>query len=86
MRVKYFSVYDKKTQTFGQLFPAATIGAAERSFSESINNQPDSMAAKYPDDFALYLHCEFDDESGSIVERHDPPQLVVDAFILVKER
>lgn len=86
MNVKYFSVYDKKTLTFGQLFPAQTMGAAERSFSESINNQPDSMASKYPDDYALYLHFEFDDESGIISQRHEPPQLVVEALALIKDR
>lgn len=82
MHVIYFSVWDKKTSTYGQLFPAATVGAAERSFHESLKN-PEAIAAKYPDDFALYSVLVLDDESGTVVETYAPPRLVVEASSLV---
>lgn len=84
MNVSYFSVYDKKTTTYGQLFPASTAGSAERSFFESINNDANSLVGKYPDDFALYRVFEFDDESGQVIQNHYPPQLIVEAIDLKK--
>lgn len=82
MKVAYFSVYDKKARSYGQLFPSSTKGSAERSFQESIKN-PDSLHGKYPDDFALYCHFEFDDESGLVESRFEPPLLIVEASALV---
>ena len=82
MKSIYFAVYDSKTASFGQLFPAATRGSAERSFQESLKD-PSSIAGKYPDDFALYAVLEFDDESGTVVTKFEPPQLVVQASSLV---
>lgn len=82
MNVIYFAVYDKKSASYGQLFPSATRGSAERSFQESIKSS-ESMHGKYPDDFALYAVFEFDDESGAITNKFDPPQLVVEASSLV---
>lgn len=82
MNVKYFSVFDKKAISFGQVFPSHTLGTAERSFSESINS-PDSPHGKYPSDFALYLIFELDDDTGIIVQTYEPPQLVSEALSLV---
>jgi len=82
MKTIYFSVRDVKSENFGQLFPSATRGTAERSFQESLKS-PDSIAGKYPSDFALYAIFVFDDESGLVVERFEPPQLVVEATSLV---
>lgn len=81
MQISYFSIYDAKAQMFGPLYSAPTPGAAERSFHESLSN-PDAPYGKYPDDFALYRIMDFDDNSGSIVEKYEPPQLVVQASAL----
>ena len=82
MLVTYYSVWDKKAQQFGQLFPSITPGSAERSFRDSVNN-PDSMHNKYPSDFSLFSHFVFDDETGLVVDRHEPPRLVVEGSALV---
>lgn len=82
MNVQYYSVYDKKAQVYGQLFPAPTVGSAERLFAETVNNNSESLVSKYPDDFALYQHFTFDDSSGIIDERFEPPRLVVEAVAL----
>ncbi|WNK14536.1 MAG: nonstructural protein [Microvirus sp.] len=81
MLIKYFSIYDKQTMSYGQLFPAQTMGAAERSFKELVNN-PDSQQSKYPDDFALYLILDFDDESAIVITNFQPPMKVVEAIQL----
>lgn len=81
MKTSYFAIYDKKANTFGQLFPSHTHGTAERSFKESINN-PDSPHGRYPDDFALYHILDLDDDIGQVIETFEPPQLVVQAIQL----
>lgn len=82
MKNSYFAVYDKKANLFTAPFPSHTPGSAERSLKESINN-PESVHHKYPDDFALYLVFDFDDESGLVVETYEPPRLIVEASSLV---
>lgn len=82
MNVQYYSVYDKKAQVYGQLFPSPTVGSAERMFSETVNGNSESLVSKYPDDFALYQHFEFDDSVGIVIERYEPPRLVVEAAAL----
>lgn len=82
MKISYFSIYDKKAMLFSQLFPSPTLGSAERSFQESINN-PETSHHKYPSDYALY-HCfDFDDSVASMIVSHDPPFFVVEGSQLV---
>lgn len=84
MDISYFAIFDEKAESFGPLFPATTLGAAERSFRESISN-PDSPHGKYPEDFALYRILDLDDSQGIVVETYEPPQLVVRASSLVSK-
>lgn len=82
MKIRYFSIYDKKALQFGPLFPAPTPGAAERSLRDAMQN-PDAPYGKYPDDFALYEVLLFDDEQGIIDSTNEPALLVVQASSLV---
>lgn len=82
MDSRYFSIYDKKARIYGQLFPSHTPGTAERSVRELMAN-PETPMSKFPDDFALYEVCTFDDESGAILHQHEPPLLIVEASSLV---
>lgn len=82
MKTSYFAIYDKKANSFGQLFPSNTHGTAERSFKDALDN-PESPYGKYPDDFALYHIMDIDDESGYIIESFEPPRLVVQATQLL---
>lgn len=84
MDVKYFAVYDKKSNSYGQMFPSLSMGTAERSFHDSIKN-PDSQHGKYPDDFALYYVLDFDDELGTVIKTNEPPQLVIEASALISQ-
>lgn len=86
MNVQYYSIYDKKAQVFGQLFPAPTVGSAERLFTDTVNGSTDNLVSKYPSDFALYQHFEFDDSSGLIIDRFEPPRLIVEAMAVVSSR
>lgn len=81
MKIRHFSIYDKKAQTFGQVFPSHSFGTAERELKSAISNT-ETQIAKYPDDFALYYHFEFDGETGDISDLQVPPQLIVEASAL----
>lgn len=84
MIAKYFSIYDKKANLYGQLFPAPTIGSAERMLSEQVNRiAPDNIINRHPSDFALYYHFEIDDNTGNIVDVPSIPQLVCEASAFV---
>ncbi len=47
------SIYDEKSECFGQPFFVPAIGIATRHFTDAVHN-PESMMAKYPEDFTLY--------------------------------
>lgn len=82
MIIKLFAIYDKKALHYGNLFPAPTLGAGERAFSDAIANT-ESQYNAHPDDYALYHLADYDDSSGSI----DPrlvPELVAEGIALVK--
>lgn len=83
MKTIYFSVFDHKTQAYGQLFPSQTEGSAVRAFQDSINDG-NSMVNKHPDDFALFKVAEFNDETGLFDTKYEPPQLVCNATALIK--
>lgn len=88
--MRYFAVYDKKANVFGQLFPSATYGTAERSFKDSITSS-DSPHGKYPEDFALYFVADFDEASGGFdfplndsgQPVFEPPRLICEATTLI---
>ncbi|WNK14489.1 MAG: nonstructural protein [Microvirus sp.] len=84
MMIKYFAIYDEKAQLFGQLFPSHTMGSAQRSFQELINN-PDTPQAKFPADFTLYSIFDFDDTTGQIIESYVPPVHVCRATDLISQ-
>ncbi|WNK13667.1 MAG: nonstructural protein [Microvirus sp.] len=86
MRVSYYSVYDKKSLVFGQVFPAPTPGAAERMIEQTVNTPGDNLICKYPEDFALYYCFTFDDSVGELCSSEDEivPRLVVEAVALVR--
>lgn len=84
MKVHYVAVYDKKAQVFGQLFPANTLGSAERMFADTVNSgSNDNLVSKHPDDFALFHLFDFDDNNALLIDVNSPPRLVVEASQLV---
>lgn len=84
MIIGYYSIWDKKARTYGQLFPSQTKGSAERAFADNVNTA-ESMANKYPDDFCLYQIFEFDDDTASIINVYDPPLVICEALALKRE-
>lgn len=65
MLLKVYSIYDEKAKCFGQPFFMAHNGMALRAFSDLIQDK-NTMVAKHPSDFKLYVLGEFDDNSGGL--------------------
>ncbi|QXP08418.1 MAG: nonstructural protein [Arizlama microvirus] len=66
MKLKLFTVYDSKTESYLRPFSLTTKGEALRGFQETVND-PQSQICKYPADFTLFELGEWDDQSASII-------------------
>lgn len=69
-----FAVYDNKAQAFMEPFFARNAATAIRAFQDNIS-RPDSIFAKYPNDFVLYQIGEFNDQDGSLEDRSENTNL-----------
>jgi len=78
MQLKIFTIRDSKGEMYNTPFFRRTIGDAERTFHELVNDDKTSVS-KYPDDFDLYLIGDFDDQTG-ITKGLDTPQHIVKAI------
>lgn len=66
MKLYLFSVYDKVSKMYVDLFTSQTRESAQRSFNSAALNRG-TMLAKFPSDFALYCLGEFDNSTGEVV-------------------
>lgn len=87
MRYYVVAVRDRAADVFAQPMCVASKGAAIRSFSDEINRaDANNMLYKHPNDFDLYLLCEFDDANGQFVEMGDGPrQMAIGKDVAVRE-
>lgn len=65
MKLYLFSVYDKVSKMYVDLFTSQTKESAQRSFNSAALNRG-TMLAKFPSDFALYCLGEFDNATGEV--------------------
>lgn len=62
-----FTIYDQVSQKAGNIFTTATIGEAERQFTDALENaQEGSLFRTHPTDFSLHLLGEFNEETLEI--------------------
>lgn len=66
MRTQVFAVKDNVAGLFQLPFYSPSKGAAERTFKDSLTD-PQSPAARHPEDYDLYYVGEFDDEVGVLI-------------------
>lgn len=65
MEKKLFSIYDEKSETFGQMVEFDQYGQAERWLSQVVSNT-ESMVHHYPEDYKLYLLGEINKTTGKL--------------------
>lgn len=84
MVLKMYSIRDQKAGVYNTPFFQRTHGEAERTFRDLIND-PKSMVYKYPEDYDLYYHGEYDDIAG-MISALDTPQHIVKAIQFVEPK
>lgn len=66
MKIKVFSVYDKKANGYQNPFFQQTVGLAERVFRTAANDSK-TQICMYPEDYELYYIADYDDEKGEYI-------------------
>lgn len=77
------AVFDSAVEAYGQPIFVRARGEAMRSFIDEVRRS-DSMFAKHPSDYSLYLIGSFDDATASLVAC-TPERLVRGQDCLLKE-
>lgn len=77
--MKLYSLLDTKAKVYGAPFAAPNDGIAGRLVMEALRD-PQSMVAKYPNDFQLYCLGEYDEHTGELVQ--EKVQLVYEVVVL----
>ena len=76
MQFKMISVYDAKAAVYSPPICVPTLGIAERSFTDEVNN-PQSQYNKHPEDYTLFHVGDYDDNTGKTVNLETPYSLGV---------
>ena len=63
MKVRVFSVFDKKARLYNPPVFFVTLGQALRWFGDLLSDKA-QLTGKHPEDFELVAVAEFDDESA----------------------
>lgn len=81
MRLRCYSLYDRKTLAYFPPYYAATDGAAVRTFSDAVGDV-NSQIGRHPNDYVLFYVGEFDDTNGAMLAA-SPLAHVIDGSALV---
>lgn len=76
MKLKLVSIYDAKAEVYSAPIGFPTLGMAERSFVDEVNN-PQSNYNKHPEDFTLFHVGDYDQTTGQTENRETPYSLGV---------
>lgn len=78
MRYVVVAIRDVCADLYGQPIFQATIGMAQRSFSDAVNRQEaNNILAQHPEHFELYQLGVYDDSDGSFELLPKPKQLLL---------
>lgn len=66
MNIKMYAIKDIKSESFGGIFTDVSDGPAVRQLFSSIDQNPKSQLAMFPDDYVLYNIGDFDTDTGHI--------------------
>lgn len=71
-KFKLVSVFDSASGVFARPFPVVAIGQAVRDFTDEVNRvADDNPLHKHPEDYALHLIGDFDDNAGTVATAAD---------------
>lgn len=79
------AIKDTAVDAFGRPFVCRTESEAHRMFADEVNNRKEgNMFAAHPKDFGLYVVGKWDDDTGEIEGRDQPPSLIVRADAVLR--
>ena len=71
MKLKLVSIFDAKAAVFSAPIAFPTLGTAERSFADEVNNA-NSQYGKHPEDYTLFHIGDYDDATGKVDNLETP--------------
>lgn len=71
MIMQVLAIKDTAMDTYGQPLFVHTIAQGIRIFGDAINNKENPMS-KHPEDYNLYHLGEYNDGTGTFIQRDDP--------------
>lgn len=78
-----YAVFDKKAKVFASPYIAKHQAEAVRNIARVANDENSSLN-KYAEDFALYLVCQFSEESAIVKEC--VPEMVTEIAVLIDRK
>lgn len=85
MQKMLFSLFDRKLREHGPIFVEQNSQTMERSLMDAVSRSGESMLAKYPQDYDLYLIGEYETETAVVTPSVPPLMLANVADILRPE-
>lgn len=76
MKLHIIVVRDSGADVFGQPQFVPSLGNATRAFGDQVNSKDSGVLYNHPEDFALYVLGEFDDNTAEFDLLPQPRQLV----------
>lgn len=85
MKYVIVCVRDVCADLFGQPMFQASVGMAQRSFSDAVNRQEaNNIIAQHPEHFELFLLGSFDDQTAEFDLLSKPKQLLLGSNCVTK--
>lgn len=77
--LKVVSIFDRASQLYGRPAFVPHVGSSIRDFSDEVNRSAqDNPLFKHPEDFDLYVLCDFDEDKGMFIHSgDDSPSLLI---------
>jgi len=74
MKLKVYTIYDSKIQTYMRPFFLQANGAARRAFEDLVNDKSTEIS-RHPEDYTLFELATFDDQTGVFENANAPTSL-----------
>jgi hypothetical protein len=85
MKLQIFSVYDLKTQQFGNPMFMISKGQVIRSFGDEVNKKdPNNQLNTHPEDFVLYHLGDYETSTGTFTTAQ-PAQVALARDLKIQE-
>nr|QJB19028.1 MAG: nonstructural protein [Microvirus sp.] len=82
--ISLFSIYDKKSELYGDVHASPTRQSAMRNLANLVNSSAKSVISAHPEDFDLFLVGYLDVASGCVTSL-DKPEFVVNSITLIRD-